>query len=192
MTDFNELLEVIGLMPPTSSSNVIAVSGYGGSGKTTLAAKLAAALEDAAVVAADDFMLRSYKERSSDWRCIDRKRITDQILRPAERGSHLRYQTFVWQTQRLGKEVEKTGKNIILEGIGIIHPDLMQFYDFSIWLDCELEQAAARGMKRDREVLGVDHDNLWRNVWMLNDKDYYEKYRPDTLADCVYKPPERT
>lgn len=188
ITDFDELLELIQLLPATKHSNVIGLSGFGGSGKSTVAAKLAEALEEAATISTDDFMLKNYKERSGNWACIDRQRLVMQVLRPAENGTELNYQVYDWATGRLGEARRIVGRNIIVEGIGIIHPQVIPYFDFSIWLDVDLPAAVQRGMRRDKEILGVDNDSLWQKVWMPNDQEYFDKYRPDRLADCIYRP----
>jgi uridine kinase len=64
----------------------------------------------------------------------------------------------------------------------MLHPDLLKFYDFKIWVDCPLDIATQRGIKRDQEW-GNDHDDLWLNIWMPNERDFMTKHRPDLAAD---------
>ena len=76
---------------------------------------------------------------------------------------------------------------LLVEGVGIIHPGLLPFFDLTVWIDCPLYIAAERGRNRARETHGVDHDRLWRDVWVPNDRDYFDQFRPDLLADVIYE-----
>jgi uridine kinase len=188
INDLGMLLGVIRLLPDSIHPSIIVVSGFGGSGKTTLAHTLASHLEEAAVITTDDFMLPSYTERSEEWDCVDRKRIIEQIMKPSTLHEDVRYQVFDWETHALG-EWRTIGrpKYIILEGIGLMHPDLTPYLHFSIWINCSPETAMQRGINRDKKVLHVDQAKLWQEIWMPNDQDFYEKFRPDESADCLYE-----
>lgn len=186
--EFKTLFDVISFLPESKRTNVVAISGFLGSGKTTLAHKLAQSLPECGIVSADDFMLNNFHERSADWACIDRQRIIDEVLKPAEKGQEIKFHVYNWDsgssnlTETLGMP-----KVLLLEGIGIIHPDLQPYFNFSIWVDEDLKTAAKRGMQRDKEVLHIDNDLLWTQVWMLNDQEYHDKYYPHQLVDYLYK-----
>jgi adenylate kinase family enzyme len=76
---------------------LIAIEGYGGSGKSTFAAALSAALGRAYVVPIDDFIV---KEKITDpsWEkgAFDRQRLEDQVLKPARNGEAISYQKLLW------------------------------------------------------------------------------------------------
>lgn len=165
---------------------IVAVSGFGGSGKSTLAALLKEQLKTAAVIPADDFIMYRAKERSADWSSYDRLRLQKQVLEPARRGQTIRYQMYDWQHDRLGQwRTVPKAEYLIVEGLSILHPDLRKYYDFSIWVDCPLEVATQRGIERDRRA-GNDHDDLWLKIWMPNERDFFEKYKPAEAANIVY------
>lgn len=170
---------------PLGRSLIIAISGYGGSGKSTLAAELQQQLGNAQVISSDDFIINRCAERTADWSSYDRPRLRKQVLEPASCSQAIRYQIYDWENNQLDKwrSVPKS-KYLLIEGVSILHPDLRHFYDYAIWMDCPLDIATKRGIQRDREW-GNDHDDMWNNIWMPNERDYFEKYRPDLAADLI-------
>lgn len=181
-----EILCAIQNLKAKNRPAIIAISGFGGSGKSTLAAALKGQLRGAQVITVDDFAVGRAHERSADWSCYDRQRLQKQVLEPAQQGKPICYQAYDWQHDRLGEwRAVPSSTYLIIEGVGILHPDLLRYYDFKIWVDCRLKTATQRGMKRDRQ-LGNNHDNLWLNIWAPNDRDFMAKHRPNTVADSIY------
>jgi uridine kinase len=182
------ITQIRALRPKPGRLFVIAVSGYGGSGKSSLAAELAKTLGEAEVVSIDDFIVGPKHERSADWHTFDRERLRDEILAVAQPGEMLTYQQFqsgVRASHRPGSQRTITpGKYLIIEGCSVLHPDLMKYYDFSVWIDCPLDTARLRAEARDRSQ-GNDDSRLWDEVWSPNDRDYFNNYRPDRLADAI-------
>jgi uridine kinase len=79
----------------------------------------------------------------------------------------------------------------MLKGISALHPNLLEHYDFRVWVDCPLETARDRGSVRGY-AKGNDQTEVWTTRWLPNDRDCFQKYRPDRLADCVYSNVEAT
>lgn len=166
---------------------IIAISGFGGSGKSTLAAKLKEQLGDTEVIAADDFIVGRASERSADWNCYDRLRLQRQVLEPALQNKSMSYQVYDWKNDKLSQwRMVPNSKFLIIEGLSMLHPDLRGFYDLKIWVDCPLKIATKRGMARDTSVAN-DHDALWLNIWVPNERDFFAKYQPKKAADLLYK-----
>lgn len=165
---------------------IIAVSGFGGSGKTTFAHELATLLVDSKVIGADDFIIDRLSARSEDWDGVDWMRLVNQILEPASMDNkNLSWEPYDWATNSLKPtQTITTPKYLIIEGIGLIRPELKKFFDTTVWLDVPLEDAIKRGSARDAGW-GLDHDKPWKNLWGPNDKDYFEKYKPRKSADYV-------
>jgi uridine kinase len=75
---------------------------------------------------------------------------------------------------------------IIIEGVSALGEDFNLYYDFRIWIDCPLEFASKRGMDRDRNVYKVDHDQMWKEIWIKEDQEY-AKTEPWKRADLIIK-----
>lgn len=163
---------------------LIAIEGYGGSGKTTFAEKLAEKLGDTYIVSIDDFIVKEkLTEPSWDKGSIDRKRLENQVLKPLYGGKTASYQKLIWADNSLGDslEVPKT-RFVIVEGISSYHPKIAKYYDYKIWIDTPMEIAKERGHARDGSNENAQH---W-DLWAANDLRYREENHPELEADFVF------
>lgn len=168
---------------------VVGISGFGGAGKSTVAHDLSAHLPGSVLVPGDEFIrLRPPTTRSDDWSDMDRNRLLQQVLLPTQRGEAGRYQIYDWDTQTLGEWVPLTGSVVIVEGIGLFHPELVEHIDLRVWIDVDLDTATARGMWRDENVFRNPQVDLWEQVWKPNDADFFRRFQPDQAAHIIYSP----
>jgi uridine kinase len=184
--DLAARIENLGRSQPRT---VVAISGYGGSGKSTLAKALASAGDRNTRLRGDDFLdpVRSH-HRSTDWDGVERTRMRDEVFEPYRRGELVRFRPFDWHARALGPATELPATQVLLvDAIGILHPDLDGCFDLSIWVDVDLETAGQRGRERDRSN-GHDHDRLWTDVWLPNDRDFAARFDPMGQADLLYVP----
>ena len=187
-----QIQDIINRLPKYEESlnkpMIIAISGFGGSGKSTRAQDLQNHLSDSEIISIDDFIINRLQKRSSDWEGFDRERFRVQVLEPAIKRKTISYDEYNWKENKIigNKKITTQLKYIIVEGCSILHPDLTKYYDFSIWIDCPLDVATQRGLKRHQDW-GLKHDYLWLNLWMPNERDFFDKYRPDKLASYVHK-----
>lgn len=168
--------------------SIVAISGYGGSGKSTLAKALAGG-DGRTRLRGDDFLdpVRSHL-RSTDWDGVERTRMRHEVLEPYRRGEPVSFRRFDWHTRALAPAEELPDADVLLvDAIGILHPDLQGCFDLSIWVDVDLETAGERGRERDRRA-GHDHDRLWTEVWLPNDRDFAARFDPMRKADLLYVP----
>lgn len=172
--------------PRKKFPTLIGISGFGGSGKSTAADQLAALLDDAIVIAVDQFIIDRLSDRSSDWSGIDWQRLITQVLEPLKHGTKtIEYNCYDWPNNNLG-EIKRVDAvhYIIIEGIGLLRPELNPYFDYKIWIDTDIDAAVERGKRRDRDA-GAAHDQMWDRVWKSNDLDYFEKYHPKQMADFL-------
>lgn len=163
---------------------LIAIEGFGGSGKTTFAELLSQALGDAYVIAIDDFIVKEkVTEKSWDKGAFDRKRLEQQVLIPATNGEPISYEKLLWAENKLSKPKKlPTVDYLLVEGISAYHPDIAHYYDYKIWIDTPIEIAKKRGHARD----GSNENAVHWDLWAENDLRYQQKYHPEQAADFVF------
>lgn len=173
------------------SKIVIGVSRYGGSGKTTFAAGLGDCLS-APVVSIDAFGTAGVFRPSIDWSGFDRGRLIREVLAPVSEG--VRSITYglcddweSWQTVATEIAVDRY---LIVEGVGLFHPDLLPYLSWRIWLDVSLPRATAQGIARERSN-GRDVAALWESLWVPNEVAFDSRFQPRARAHCRVRPVDR-
>ncbi len=168
---------------------IVGISGFGGSGKTTLAASLGGRV-GFPVLGADEFATAAALERSSDWRGIERERLVHEVIAPTRRGAtELTYRSCRdWEHFSSEPVTLSVERGLIIEGVGLFHPSLADAFDLALWLDVDLELATARGIVRDAAAPGSPAEAQWREVWMANEIDFLARFDPIGRADFVISP----
>lgn len=167
----------------------VGISGFGGSGKSSLANALASMLDGAVRVRGDDFLdpVRSHT-RSSDWDGVDRLRLAQEVLVPFREGRPSTYRPFDWSSRSLGNPRPlPEGSVLFVDLIGLFHPDVEDALDVTIWCDLDLATATSWGKARDAR-LGRDHSRLWDEVWVPNERDFVQRFKPQERADIRVRP----
>ncbi|WP_193106698.1 uridine kinase [Brachybacterium sp. FME24] len=166
---------------------VVGISGYAGSGKSTLARYLAGSLRGAVRLRGDDFLdpSRSH-QRSSDWDGVDRARLVAEVLDPLRHERPSTFRRFDWSARALADPEPLPRTDLLLvDLIGLFHPEALPHLDVRIWCDVALDVAARRGLARDR-ALGRDHEDLWHDVWVPNERDFDRGFSPREQAEILY------
>ncbi|MBT4384133.1 hypothetical protein HOD30_00100 [Candidatus Peregrinibacteria bacterium] len=165
---------------------IIGISGFGGSGKSTVAIKLGKKL-NAPVVGIDSFSKSNVHEAYELWKVMDYSRLEKEVLTPFTLGEQeIAYNEFDWEKNSIGKERSFKNRGVlIVEGVGLLRPELMQYFSYTIWVDCPIEEATERGKKRDREEYNCPQDEYWEGIWQKNDLQCFEKFSPKVNADYI-------
>ncbi|MBH0129444.1 uridine kinase [Salinibacterium sp. NK8237] len=182
------ILAALAELPASPHTQLIGVSGFCGAGKSTLARALAAELPGCVRIRGDDFLNpEKSHERSSDWSGVERLRLRNEVLDPVRRGISGSFRRFDWAARALGAaEPLPEAKIVVVDLIGLFHPELAGAWDLTVWVDVGLAQATEQGKARDRR-LGRQHERLWDEVWVPNEQDFVERFDPRSHADVLYQ-----
>lgn len=167
--------------------SVVGISGFGGAGKSTLARRLT---EETSIpcVSVDEFFVREITDQTVAWDCIGFDEILNDLILPLKGGaSALKYKTHVWGTGAvMGRTLAVPSGKLIVEGIGLFRPGVVEHLDFKIWVECPQSVSTERGKTRDRVEYSQDHDALWDGLWKDLDNQYLEMFDPKQHADFVF------
>jgi uridine kinase len=148
---------------------------FGASGKSTLAAAIAARVAGAVVVAVDDFT----SPLVSEW---DWERFRAQVLLPLLSDRAARYQIWNWDQSVGGDWVDVLpGGLLIVEGVSCTRAEVGAPWDLTIWVDAPREVRLGRAIERDGEAMRW----VWEQVWMPSEESYATRERPQERVDLI-------
>ena len=153
----------------------VGVDGLGAAGKTTLAARLAAALPGAAVVAVDDFARPGIR----GW---DRDRFVAQLLLPLLAGRVARYQRWDFDADSGAEWLEvQPGHPVVVEGVSATDVRVPVPWDLTLWVDVPREERHRRAYARD----GAERWPRWVTDWFPSEEAYEAEQRPQGRVDLI-------
>ena len=172
LTDFAALAERVRATPARlGATRLVCVDGPAGSGKTTFAGCLAAALgPDTVVLHMDDV----YAGWTLDGAVA---RVTAGVLRPLAEGRAGAFHRYDWGTGRFCADPTPVppAPVLIVEGCGSCPRAFDDWTTLRIWVEAPPELRLARGLARDGAVLEPE----WR-AWQRTEADEFA--REDTRA----------
>lgn len=153
----------------------VGIDGFGASGKTSLAAAVAAAIPRAEVVHVDDFSGPTLPEW--DWRRFD-----EQLVTPLLAGRAARYQRWNWDRDAGGQwRVVPVGSVLVVEGVSSTRAEVRLSWDLTIWVDAPRDVRLARALERDGPAMLP----RWLEAWMPSEAAYATRERPRERVDLV-------
>lgn len=158
---------------------LVGIDGRGASGKSTLARALESAADDLDIVEFDDFYRPSAEHRARpdseiggnfDWR-----RLRDQVLAPLDRDEPGEYQRYDWPSDTLADwHSVPVGGVVLVEGNFSTRAELIDFYDYTVWIDAPRELRLERGVRRG----GENTRDRWLTEWMPEEDAYVSAENP--------------
>ncbi|MFS4093216.1 uridine kinase [Streptomyces sp. AF1A] len=149
---------------PTSLGPVrlIGVDGHAGSGKSTFAGRLAAALGGAPVLHLDDI---ADHERLFAWT----DRLLTQVIRPLSRGESASYTPYDWRARTFGPPRPLPPAPVVLiEGVGAGRRELRPHLARLLWMELPRAESWARGRRRD----GEEQRDFW-DGWVAAERAHF-------------------
>jgi len=165
---------------------VLAVDGRSGGGKTTVAGRLAEAIDTCAVVHTDDI---AWHHSFFDWTDL----LIENVLIPFRRGEAVDYRPDAWRERdREGSISVPAGVEwLIVEGVGAARRELVPLVDAVLWVQSDDAIARERGIARDG---GDEAATSFWDEWMAAEEPFLAHHRPWERADLIVNgtPPNGT
>jgi hypothetical protein len=158
---------------------VLAVDGRSSGGKTTLAARVQAAVAGSAVVHTDDL---AWWHSRFGWADL----LVDGILMPMRRGEPVVFQPPRWAEHgREGSiDVPASCPLLVIEGVGAGRREAAHLVDALIWVQSDLREAGRRSLARVGQPGGPRTVQDLRE-WMAEEEPFLADQRPWERADLV-------
>jgi GMP synthase (glutamine-hydrolysing) len=156
---------------------VIAVDGRSSSGKTTLARRLAAAIDDAVVVSTDDI---AWYHAVLDWADLLRTGVLD----PVRRGEAVHYRPPKWDERgRVGAIIVPAGTRVlVVEGVGVGRAELAPLFDASVFVQSDVDETARR---HEQRVAAGELSPQGYRSWMAEEDPFVLQERVWSRATIV-------
>ncbi|MFF1599712.1 MULTISPECIES: uridine kinase family protein [Streptomyces] len=176
-TVIRDLAARLRALPPSCGPvRLIGVDGHAGSGKTTFAGRLAAALGDAPVLHLDDIATH---EELFGWT----RRLLRQVVEPLSRGETARYVPYDWSARAFGPVRElPPAPVILLEGVGAGRRALRPYLARLLWMELARDEAWTRGRRRDGEAQSA----FWAG-WVAAERQHFVEDPSKPFADLLVR-----
>lgn len=162
--------------PRLGATRLVVVDGPAGSGKTTLADQLGAALGGAPVVHMDDLYEGWSGLAPGVW-----DRLRRQVLDPVAAGRPARYQVYDWVRGRFDRWVDVAVPDVlVVEGVGAAARPVDARASLRVWVEVAPDLRLARGLARDGEAL---RDEWLR--WAEREQAHFAADRTRERADVL-------
>ena len=161
--------------PQAGTTCVIAIDGPAGSGKTTLAALLAAEITGSVVLNTDQLY--------PGWDGLEKgaERLVSEVLGPISSGAEATFTAWDWQRQCEGElTTVPASATLIIDGAGSGNKAAEPFLSFLIWMDAERSTRESRAIGRDGEMFAPH----WEN-WAEQEQLHFGREETPERADLV-------
>jgi uridine kinase len=186
---------------PTGESMLAAISGIDGSGKGYVTSQLVRELQERGVNAVginvDGWLnlpsIRFNPDRPAEHfyhHAIRFDEMFAQLILPLKRQRSIRVETdFAEETAHAFRRHLYVFQNvdiILLEGIYLLQRAFRKHYHWKVWVDCSLETALERALRRGQEGLPPDETiHAYRTIYFPAQEIHFRLDDPRATADAV-------
>lgn len=155
----------------------LAIDGRSSNGKTSLAARMAASVEGAAIVHTDDVAWNHSFFRWDDL-------VVREIIEPLRAGLSIAYRPpgYATRTDPVEIVVSADAPIVIIEGVGSARAGLAELVDAVLWVQSDLELTEERNRIR---VAAGEMDTAGYAAWMAEEIPFQAAERTWERADLV-------
>lgn len=164
---------------------LVAIEGGSASGKSTLGASLAAALE-ATLVHMDDFFLpmpmRTPERFAQPGGNVHHERVLEEVLQPLRAGKPLEYGVFDCSVMAVNETRREEPRDVVIvEGAYALHPSLRDFYDLKVFIRVDETTQKQRILARNGEKML----QRFLKEWIPLEKRYFEACAVEACCDII-------
>ena len=158
------------------NTKTISIDGPAGSGKTTLARRIAESFSMGPVTTIHmDDLYNGWEDALTVQLA---RTLTQQILTPISQGKPFSYRKYDWLKKGFGDFTSVPLPSLlILEGVGSGQKVTRKFTDEAIWIEVESEVGLQRVLNRDGDYLETE-----MRVWQLREQEHFQK---ENTRDCA-------
>ena len=161
--------------PRLGPVRLVAVDGGAGSGKTSFAARLSVALDDAPVLHTDD-LLDGWGDLEGSW-----PRLEAQVLHPLSAGLAARWQRYDWLAKSFAEWHDlPVPEVLVLEGVGSAWRRTQPYLSLNVWVQAPRAVRVERGIARDGPALLPPF-----LAWLDDEAAHHEREMTRARADLV-------
>jgi len=155
---------------PRGHPTILAVDGRQGSGKTTVANRLAALIPGTVIIHSDDV---AWWEAFFAWDHL----VASGILEPLQRGEDIDYRPPAWEARDRKGSILVPAKAplVVIEGVGVSRRSLVPLLDGAFWVQSDQSEARRRGLERDG---GSQADIDFWDEWAHEEEPFLADDRP--------------
>ncbi|KOX05079.1 hypothetical protein ADK65_03850 [Streptomyces sp. NRRL B-1140] len=162
------------LSPSCGPVRLVGIDGHAGSGKSTFAAQLAAALAGAPLLRLDDV---ASHDALFGWT----GRLLEQVIAPLTSGRTAHYAPYDWSARRFDSPRSLPPAPVILvEGVGAGRRALRPHLALLLWMELPREEAWMRGRSRDGEA----QREFW-DGWVPAERRHFAEDPSRPFADLL-------
>nr|WP_233711487.1 (d)CMP kinase [Lederbergia citrisecunda] len=169
---------------------VVSIDGGSGAGKSTIATEVAMHF-GATVIQCDDFFAATVTPEEWDacspeekvMRCIDWKRMRNEVLSPLMTGETVQYHPFSFSSRNgLSSSIvtKEPSKVILLDGIYSSLPILSDVVDVKVLVDVSPDVRRHRHNLREGS-----EDQEWHDIWDCAEDYYFSVVCPPSTFDLI-------
>lgn len=186
---------------------IVAIDGYAGSGKTTVANLIGKANKQIMILHLDDFINHVNNRRSMMAKAKDKSKVfelswyrydlLEKLLRDFRQGKkNINIKTYNYKKNNFNKEktLNLTKNILLIEGIFLFHPKhkISSLWDKTIYLDINFNKADKLRIGREKRKWGKNYipenqPGNWTRHFKQAYRRYVKKYHPQKHSDLTIK-----